>query len=236
MQHPPVAVITGGTGALGRAVVERLAERGFALGVTYLRPEEAESLEAEFPLGEDRLLLRRVDTTDGSAVTDFMAQVADRFQRINAVAALVGGWAGGRDIVETDDVRFNHMLDVNVRSAFNTARAAIPHLCRADWGRVILMGSRAGRDAPAGQGAFNVAKAGVVALAKTLAQELDETNVTANVVLPSIIDTPATREALPYSDYMQWPKPEDIAPVIEFLASPESAVINGAEVPVFGHF
>jgi NAD(P)-dependent dehydrogenase (short-subunit alcohol dehydrogenase family) len=234
MSTAPVAVVTGGTGGLGRPLLERFAARGFGLGVTYLRPDEAENLENILLLDEERLLLRRIDATDASQINAMMDETAERFGGINVVVSLVGGWAGGRDVEETDDVRFERMLDVNLRSAFYTARAALPHLKRAEWGRIIFIGSRAARDTPAGQAAFNIAKAGVVALAKSLALELEDTRVTSNVVLPSIIDTPTTREALPFSDYMAWPQPEDIAPVIEFLASEASAVTNGAEIPVYG--
>jgi NAD(P)-dependent dehydrogenase (short-subunit alcohol dehydrogenase family) len=125
------------------------------------------------------------------------------------------------------------MLDVNLQSAFNTLRAAIPHLRSSEVGRVVFVGSRAAQDTPAGQAAFNVAKAGVVALAKTAAIELDDTNITVNVVMPSVIDTPATREALPFADYVHWPTPDQIAKVIEFLVSPASEVISGGVIPVY---
>ena len=180
------------------------------------------------------MLLRRVDCTDAEAVTRFMKETVEAFGHINAVCALVGGWAGGRDVGETDDVRFDRMLDINLRSAFYTVRAAIPHLLEAEWGRIIAMGSRAAVETPAGQAAFNVAKAGVVALIKSLANELDDTNVTANVILPAVIDTEDTRAALPYADYVRWPKPAEIASVVDFLASQHSAVINGAAIPVYG--
>jgi NAD(P)-dependent dehydrogenase (short-subunit alcohol dehydrogenase family) len=150
------------------------------------------------------------------------------------MVALVGGWAGGRDVDETDDVRFERMLDLNLRSAFYSVRAALPHLKQAGWGRIILVGSRAAVDYPSGQAAFNIAKAGVVALGKSVAQELDGTGVTANVLMPSVIDTPATRESLPFADYVNWPTPDEIAAVAEFLLSEESEVINGAEIPVYG--
>jgi NAD(P)-dependent dehydrogenase (short-subunit alcohol dehydrogenase family) len=232
--HDNVAVLTGGTGALGRAIVPLLARRGFRLAVGYLIPEEARRLEQELDLDEDDIMLRRVDATDREQVDAFMKEAAETYGHINVVASLVGGWAGGRDIVETDDVRFDRMIDLNLRSAFYTVRAAIPYLRDVDWGRIIVVASRAGLDTPAGQAAFNVAKAGVLALARSAAVELDDTNVTSNALLPSVIDTEATRAALPYADYVKWPKPHEIAAVVDFLASPVSAVINGAGIPVHG--
>ena len=230
----PIAVVTGGTGALGRALLPLLVRRDFKVAVTYLVPEEATALEEDLDLDEDRLRLRRVDCTDSEAVTAFMKETADHFGPFNVLCSLVGGWAGGRDVAETDDVRFDRMIDLNLRSTFYTVRAAIPHMRDVEWGRIIAVGSRAAIDAPAGQAAYNVAKAGVIALIKTVAVELDDSNVTANALLPSAIDTDNTRAAMPYADYVRWPKPADIAKVVEFLASPQSEVINGAVIPVYG--
>lgn len=229
-----VAVVTGGTGALGRALVPMLARRGFRLAVGYLIPEEARRLEEELDMDEDEIVLRRVDATDRSQVDDFMREAVETYGHINVVTSLVGAWAGGRDISETDDVRFDRMIDLNLRSAFYTVRAAIPHLQDVDWGRIVVVSSRAGLETPSGQAAYNIAKAGVLALARSAAVELEHTNVTANALLPSVIDTEATRAALPYADYIKWPKPHEIAAVIDFLSSPQSAVINGAAIPVYG--
>jgi len=230
----PVAVVTGGTGALGRAVVPLFVRRNFKLAVTYIIPEEAQQLEAAIDLEDDQMLIRRVDTTDPDAVNKFMDEVAESFGGINVLCSLVGGWAGGRDVAETSDVRFDRMIDLNLRSTFYALRAAIPHMRDADWGRIIAVGSKASLDAPASQAAFNMAKAGVSALIRTVARELDDTNVTANVILPTVIDTQATRTALPYASYVDWPSPEEIASVVDFLASAGSAVITGAAIPVHG--
>lgn len=234
MSESRVIVLTGGTGGLGTAVVKRLADQGYRFAVTYLVPEEARLFEKAVGVDEDKLMLSRVDATNTSEVTAFMQQVADRFGAVHIVCSLVGGWAGGRDVEETDDVRFDRMIDVNLRSAFATIRAAIPHLKKAGWGRIVLIGSRAAGESPAGQAAFNAAKAGVAALGTTVAQELDDTGITANVIVPSVIDTPATRKALPFADYINWPTPDEIAAVIEFVLSDASAVISGATIPVYG--
>ncbi|MDH5372726.1 MAG: SDR family oxidoreductase [Acidimicrobiia bacterium] len=234
MTEKRIAVLTGGTGSLGTTLAKRLAATGHSLAVTYVRPEESAAFESTLDLDEDRLMLRRVDASNADEMAAFMAEVADRFGSIDIVCSLVGAWKGGRDIEETSDVRWEHMLDVNLRSAFTALRAAIPHLRKSKAGRLVFVGSRAAQDTPAGQAAFNAAKAGVTALAKSASVELDDTNITVNVVAPSVIDTPATREALPFADYVDWPTPDEIAKVIEFLVSPESEVISGAVIPVYG--
>lgn len=230
-----VAVVSGGTGGLGSAVVRKFVARGYRLGVTYLIPEEGTALENELGLSEEHMLLRRVDATDPEAVNDFFKAVSDQFGGIHIVCSLVGGWAGGRDVEETDDVRFERMIDLNLRSAFYAVRAGLPYLRESGWGRVIAVGSRAAYDTPAGQSAYNLSKAAVVALVKSVAQEVAGTEITANAILPAVIDTPATREAMPFADYLHWPSPDSISSVVDFLASPESGVINGAAIATFGN-
>jgi len=172
MTQSRVLVITGATGGLGTALARRLAAADYLIAATYLVPEEARAFEEAVMLDEDRLLLGRVDSADTAEVEAFMAGTVERFGRIDALCCLAGKWAGGRDVADTDDVRFDRMIDSNLRSAFVAARAALPYLRQAEWGRILFMGSRAAKDTPAGQAAFNIAKAGVVALAKSLAQEL----------------------------------------------------------------
>ena len=227
-------VITGGTGGLGSALVRRLLRQDTRLAVTYLLPEEATRFEQEFDLEEDRVMLRRVDATNPEAVSSFMKSVDERYGPISGLACLVGGWAGGRDVEDTDDVRFDRMIDLNLRSSFYSIRAALPHMKDADFGRIVLVGSRAGIENPPGQAAFNMAKAGVMALGRSIASELEPTNITSAVLVPSVIDTPATRATLPYADYVNWPTPDEIASVADFLLSEEAGVLNGALVPVYG--
>jgi NAD(P)-dependent dehydrogenase (short-subunit alcohol dehydrogenase family) len=227
-------VITGGTGGLGTSLVRRLQAEDFRLAITYLLPDEATSFENEFEVDEDRILLTRVDATNPEAVATLFKDISESWGPIHGVCSLVGGWAGGRDVEETDDIRLERMLDLNLRSAFYTVRAAIPYLKETGWGRIVLVGSRGAVDCPEGQAAFNIAKAGVVALGRSVAQELEGSGVTANVLMPSVIDTPVTRKSLPYADYVNWPTPDEIAAVAQFLLSDESGVMNGALVPVYG--
>lgn len=230
----PVVVLTGGTGHLGTHVARRLKEQGARLAVSYLIPEEAEAFEAAVDLDEDRLMLRRVDSTSPEQLAGFFDEVAGTFGGFHGLASLVGVWAGGRDIADEDDLRLDRMLDINLRSAFYAVRAAIPHLTAQEWGRVVLIGSTAATDTPIGQAAFNISKAGVQALGASAAAELADRGITVNVVTPSIIDTPATRAALPFSDYVDWPEPDEIASVVAYLLSKDSGVVTGAVIPTRG--
>jgi NAD(P)-dependent dehydrogenase (short-subunit alcohol dehydrogenase family) len=231
----PVAVLTGGTGGLGRQVARLLADRGYRIALTYLIPEEANEVEELLGLPEERLMMRRVDCSDPKAVDAFVTETVALFGGINVLACLVGGWAGGRDVEETDDVRFDRMIDLNLRPSFNAARAALPHLKMAEWGRIIMVGSRSALEPPSGQAMYNASKAAVVALARSIADELTGTEVTSNVVLPALIDTPAFRQVVPFANYVDWPTPQEIAEVIGFLASEEASVVNGAAIPVYGN-
>lgn len=227
-------VITGGTGGLGTALVRRLIEKDYRLAVTYLLPDEAQAFEDEFEVDEEQIMLTRVDCTNAESVNGYIKDVVERWGAIHGLCSLVGGWAGGRDVEETDDVRFERMLDLNLRSAFYAVRAVVPHLKDAGWGRIVLVGSRGAVNFFEAQAAFNIAKAGVAALGQSVATELEGTGVTANVLMPSIIDTPATRQSLPFADYVDWPSPDEIAAVAEFLLSEDSRVMSGALVPVYG--
>ncbi len=227
-------VLTGGTGGLGTALSKRLLAQGDKLAVTYLLPDEATRFEEEVGADEAQIMLRRVDGGDSEAVKSFLAEAASQFGALHGLASLIGGWAGGRDVQDTDDVRFDRMLDLNLKSSFIATRAALPHLKEAPFGRIVLVGSRAAIDNPPGQATFNMAKAAVMSLGQSLAGELDGTNVGVTVMLPSVIDTPATRATAPYADYVNWPTPDEIAAVAQFLLSPEAGVMNGAMVPVYG--
>ena len=208
---------------------------GFRLAVGYLIPAEARRLEEELDVDEDEIILRRVDATDREQVDAFMQEAVDAYGHINVVASLVGGWAGGRDIAETDDVRFDRMIDLNLRSAFYTVRGCNPSPAGRRLGPADRRVEPGRGRYPDGAGGVQHRQGGSDGTgACSAAVELEHTNVTSNALMPSVIDTEATRAALPYADYVHWPKPHEIAAVIDFLASPGSAVINGAGIPVYG--
>jgi len=222
-----VALVTGGTGALGRAVSLHLLGAGAAVAIPYLDAREYEGLVARVPPTEqDRLLAARVEVTDVEAMSAFAARAAAARGRLDILVAAVGGFAGGT-LHETDLATWRRMLDLNLTSAFAATKATLPHMVAAGWGRIVLVASRAVVPPAAGFIAYTVAKAGVVALAQALAAETRGQGVTVNAVLPSTMDTAANRAAMPNADRSGWVPVEAVADAIALLVRPESAHITG---------
>jgi NAD(P)-dependent dehydrogenase (short-subunit alcohol dehydrogenase family) len=154
--------------------------------------------------------------------------------RVDVLVNVVGGYAAGQPISELDAATWDHMMTLNLRSAFLMAKHAVRPMIAQDWGRIINFSARAARDTAANAGAYAVSKAGVLALTEVQAKEVLAHNITVNAVLPSIVDTAANRAAMPDADHAHWPKAEEIAGVVAFLASEAAGLISGAGIPVYG--
>jgi len=227
-----VAVVTGGAGALGGAVTSRLLGDGAYVAVPLELASHADALrERVTPAARDRLFMDVVDATDLDAMTGFADAVARRHGRVDFLVAIVGGFAGGA-LIETDRATWDRMLAMNLTATFVAARAVVPHMVAAGWGRVVTIGSRA--VVPPGPGviAYTTAKAGVIAFTQALARELQVSGITVNSILPSTMDTPANRAAMPDSDRQGWVPVESVADVIAFLVSDRSAHVTGALLAV----
>ena len=222
-----VALVTGGTGALGQAVSLRLLADGATVAIPYIAERERDWLVTRVPPGDrDRLHTEAVDATDVEAMAAFAARTVATLGRLDILVTAVGGFVGG-PLLETDAGTWRRMLDLNLTSAFVAARAALPHMVAAGWGRVVFVASRAVVPPAGGFVAYTVAKAGVVALAQALAVETRGSGVTVNAVLPSTMDTEANRAAMPDADRGGWVPVEAVADAIAMLARPESAHITG---------
>ena len=219
-----VIAITGGHGVLGRAVLEAALADGLKVAVIDHAMGHA-TPDGVLEVGD-------VDLTDPAQAGQAVAAVIGRFGRLDALLNIAGGfvWQSTDDA----DPAWDRMHALNVTTALNASRAALPHLKASDEGRIVNVGSAAALKAGAGMGAYGAAKAGVHALTQALAEELKASSVTVNAVLPSIIDTPANRKDMPDADPAQWVAPADLAAVILFLASPASRAMTGALVPVTG--
>jgi NAD(P)-dependent dehydrogenase (short-subunit alcohol dehydrogenase family) len=222
-------LVTGGSGGLGTAVTALLLARGAKLTVPVLDERQAAYLRAA--LGEDaeRVAQPRADLRDEADVR----RVIDGMARVDAAVHLVGGFAmGATDEFAVDDLR--GQLELNLVTAFLVVKHALRRMKQGGYGRIVAVGSRAAVEPAAGLAAYSAAKAGVVALVKSVAEETRTLDITANCVLPSIIDTPANRAAMGDADADQWVKPERLAESIAFLASEAAGDLRGATLTVYG--
>jgi len=217
-----VVVMAGGGGALGQSVVPAFSRAGARVILVERQP----------PSGLMQVQLAvKADVTDENDVRRAVAGVIEREGRIDGLVNLVGGFAMGR-VVETDASVWQRMLALNLTAAFFVSKAVLPHMLERQAGRIVHVAARAAVEPFPGAAAYITAKAGLVALIRTLALELAGSGVTINGVLPSTIDTPANRKSMPDANPSKWAKPESIAQLLIFLASEEAGQLNGALIPV----
>ncbi len=234
-----VALVTGGSGALGQAVARVLLEAG-ATVIAVSRethPERIAALAArlsESLQAAARMTVESAELTDERAVERLMQQIAQRHGRLDIVMNTVGGYQAGKPVTELDDETWQGMLNLNLRTTFLVSKHAGRIMARQGYGRIINVASRAAVAGRRNAAAYAVSKAAVITLSEAQAEELREVGVTVNAVLPSVIDTPANRAAMPTADVSRWPAPEAIARVMVFLASDDASIISGAAVPVYG--
>jgi len=226
---PRGVLVTGGTGALGRAVVELLLEKGARVAVSYRKASEWRALADSLKAG-DRVVGVEAELSDADAARAAVDQAAKALGTLDAVALIAGGWAGGTPFDAAPADEWPRMLRANLDSAANVCRHALP-LLRAQKGAIVAVGSRAAETGGAGMAAYAVSKQALHALVRVLALE-NRGSVRINAVLPGTIDTPANRGAMKTADHAAWTSPEAIARVVLFLLSGESAPTTGALVPV----
>jgi NAD(P)-dependent dehydrogenase (short-subunit alcohol dehydrogenase family) len=230
-----IVLVAGGTGGLGREVTVAFLEAGANVIVTYIVPEEfADVVAASKRMGAAPPEGVTVDVTDAEAVEKCVAEIVAQRSRLDILVNTVGGYAGGAKLWETDLQTYDRMLQLNLKSGFTLARAVVPQMIRQNRGWIVNIASKAAFDHAAGGSLYAASKSAALALLDSLAAEVKPHNINVNSVLPSIIDTPANRKAMPSADFSKWPKPEEIARVILFLCSEEARVIHGAAIPVYG--
>jgi NAD(P)-dependent dehydrogenase (short-subunit alcohol dehydrogenase family) len=215
-----VVLITGGAGALGQTVVPTFVSTGASIVLGDLHPVQAPGVTA-----------LKADFTDHAQVRGLVDEVIRTAGRIDALINLVGGFAAGR-VVDTDAALWQRMLTMNLTSAFLLSQAVLPTMLQRSEGRIVHVAARAALEPFAGAAAYIVSKTGLIGLVRTLSSELEGSGVTVNAVLPSTIDTPANRGAMPTADPSKWARPESIARTLTFLASDAASQINGALIPI----
>ena len=222
-----VVFVTGGSGALGQAITHRFLDEGATVCVPWIVDSERERLQASVPPPtRPRLLLERCDILDERAVGQLAAGLTERFGRLDVLVSAVGGFAMG-ELVQTDRALWDRMLTLNLTSSYVAARAVLPHMLTAGSGRIVAVASRAVVPPAGGFIAYTVAKAGVIAFVQALAAETRGRGVTVNAVLPSTMDTPANRAAMPDVDPKTWVPVESVAGAIAYLASETAAYVSG---------
>lgn len=230
-----VALIGGGTGALGREISLAFLAAGARVVVTYRRTEEfAELKEAADQAGAGELSGLSVDVSDLAATSRAAEKVAGDYGRLDILVNAVGGYAGGKNLWEEDASTYERMMALNLESGFALARAVLPAMIRQNRGWIVNIASRAGYGHSASAALYAASKAGALALFDSLAEEVKPNAINVNSVVPSIFDTPANRRAMPSANPAHWPKPAEIAQVVLFLCSEHGCVIHGAAVPVYG--
>ena len=222
-------LVTGGTGARGGAVTSRLVKEGHRVATTWVVEKEIRDLQDG---GE--LMLVEADVTNPDSVADAVAAVKDRFGSVDGLVHLVGAWSGGQPVHEHSDDLWVKMIELNLTSAFICARAVLPGMIERDHGRIVMVSTRTAERDRSGQVAYAVAKAGVEILAQTIAEENVRGNVTANVIAPSTLDTPANRAAIPNGDPSKWAQLDDVASAIAYLMSDAAGPLRGARLPLYG--
>jgi NAD(P)-dependent dehydrogenase (short-subunit alcohol dehydrogenase family) len=229
-----VAIVTGGTGGLGAAVVATFLDAGAAVVLPYRSAGDLDALRERSGGAAARLDGMQLDLTDEEAVARSYATVAEQQGGIDILVNVAGGFGGGKPVHETPWSLWSAQLDINLKTTVLSCKAAVPHMITRGGGAIINVGTRTATQPGANLAAYSASKRALVQLTEALAAELRDRNITANIVLPSVIDTPANRKGMPSADHSRWVAPGEIARVILFLAGPDARIISGASIPAYG--
>ena len=219
-------VITGASGNLGRAAARGFAELGASLVLVDVKRGDLDD-------DEQRLVLE-TNLLDAESVRAAVAKALERFGRIDVLCNIAGGFRMGSPVHETKDADWDFLFGLNARSVLNTSRAVVPAMLKGGGGKIVNIGAFAAQRGAADMGAYVASKSAVIRLTESMAAELREKNINVNCVLPTIIDTPENRAAMPNADPRKWVAPQDLAAVIVFLASDAARAVHGAAIPVTG--
>jgi NAD(P)-dependent dehydrogenase (short-subunit alcohol dehydrogenase family) len=224
-------VITGAAGNLGRAVARAFAARGAKL---FLVDQRRDVLERAFGAEHERQAFGATDLLDQAATDATATRAVARFGRIDVLCNLAGGFRMGEAVHETSDATWSFLVDINVRTMLRAVHAVVPHMLAAAGGRIVNVGAYSAQRGVGEMGAYTAAKSAVIRLTEALSDELRGRGINVNCVLPSTLDTPENRAAMPSADPGRWVPPDALADVIVFLASSAARAIHGASLPVTG--
>ena len=222
-----VVLVTGANGGLGAYVTRAFLDAGATVIGTSRNVQPSDFNNPNFTaLAAEISTLARA-----RALAD---QLVAGFGKLDVLVHTVGGFSGGQSIADTDDATFQRMFDLNLNCLFHILRAAVPLLRNTGNGRIVSIGSRAALEPGPGVGAYSASKAAMVSLIRTVALENKDAGLTANVILPGTMDTPANRRAIPNADVSKWVQPSSVAELVVWLASEAGKDVNGSVIPVYG--
>jgi NAD(P)-dependent dehydrogenase (short-subunit alcohol dehydrogenase family) len=229
-----VALITGGTGALGRTVTLDLLKNGTRVSAPYLDEASWKLLRTVAGEYADRLTGEPMDIRNQDDVNQFISNTLKYHERLDFLICVAGGFAAGKSF-EADDPAWDRMLDLNLMSIVRMLRPVVPVMVRQNFGRIVTVSSGAIlKGGGAGIAPYAVSKGAVLQLTEILAHELEKYDIRAHCILPGTMDTAANRKAMPKADFSKWVRTEDVANVIHFLLSDQSRAVRNVEVPVLG--
>ena len=224
-------VVTGGAGALGRAVVAAFEAQGARVAVIDVSDEVMTAAFAERAAAN---LYLAADLTSRERCAHAVETIGRQFGRIDVLCNVAGGFLMGEPVHATSDKTWDFLFDLDARSVLNMVSAVVPVMLAGGGGKIVNVAARAGLEGQANMGAYTASKAAVLRITEAMAKELREQHINVNCVMPSLIDTPRNRADMPDADYSKWVAPADIASVISFLASDAARSVHGAAIPVDG--
>ena len=231
MQGTRQVLITGAAGNLGRAVAQVFLLQDAAL---ILVDRQHDALVQAFGAANPSQRLIALDLLDRESVVRAVADTLVHVHKIDVLCHLAGGFHMGEAVHETSEAQWSGLLDLNVRTLLNIAAAVVPHMLARGAGRIVNVGAHSARQGLANMGAYTAAKASVIRLTEAMSAELRERGINVNCVLPTVLDTPQNRAAMPDAEPARWVRPEDLAQVIAFLASDAARAVHGVALPVTG--
>lgn len=224
-------LVTGAAGNLGQAVATLFFECGANL---VLLGRQREKLDVLYQGNTEQRLLLAVDLLDQDAVQAAIEAAEKQFGRIDVLCNLAGGFSMGKQVHTAQQSDWDAMMDINVHTLLNMVRAVVPRMLQSGGGSIVNVGAQSALEGAAQMGPYGVAKSAVIRLTESMSKELRGQNIRVNCVLPSIIDTPENRAAMPHANPAQWVAPRDLAQVVAFLASDAARAVHGVALPVGG--
>jgi NAD(P)-dependent dehydrogenase (short-subunit alcohol dehydrogenase family) len=226
-----IVLVTGGTGALGRAITKAFIVSGATVISSYVVDREVDQLEAQI---KSVVHLIKADIGKEEEVKKLVSSILGKYGQIHILVNVVGGYIGGKSVTELDEKEWDLMMNMNLKSAFLISKNVIPQMISSKNGKIVHVSSRTGLKSSGYDSAYAASKSGLIRLVESLSDEVKELNINVNCIMPSTIDTEANRIAMPNADHSRWVKPRDLANIVLFLCSEEGKAITGAAVPTYG--